>query len=159
MCRHNTVISGIAITAAQENGDREPGDFGLDPLDLANKPQEKARYQLNEVKNGRLAMWAAAGMILQGVTTDQSALGNLIVGGFVRVSACRRFLLSMCVCGYRLTGVRVSSSLLRLFSALALVEAIHLVPLKGLEKDRYVARSLTHPTQRIKSNNRCYSSS
>ncbi|CAM9299584.1 unnamed protein product [Ascophyllum nodosum] len=72
------MISGIAITAAQENGDREPGDFGLDPLDLANKPQEKARYQLNEVKNGRLAMWAAAGMILQGVTTDQSALGNLI---------------------------------------------------------------------------------
>lgn len=41
--------------------------------------------QLKEVKNGRLAMWAAAGMILQGVTTDQSALGNLLV----RTPICR----------------------------------------------------------------------
>jgi len=32
---------------------------------------------LKEVKNGRLAMIAAAGMILQGVSTHQGALENL----------------------------------------------------------------------------------
>jgi ABC-type nickel/cobalt efflux system permease component RcnA len=32
--------------------------------------------QLKEVKNGRLAMIAAAGMILQGVSTHQGALQN-----------------------------------------------------------------------------------
>ncbi|CAM9381612.1 unnamed protein product [Sphacelaria rigidula] len=72
------MISGIAITAAQESGDREPGDFGLDPLNRKSNPEAWAKLQLQETKNGRLAMWAAAGMILQGCTTDQSALDNLL---------------------------------------------------------------------------------
>lgn len=63
----------------QESGDREPGDFGLDPFKKKGKPDEWAKLQLQEVKNGRLAMWAAAGMIMQGLTTNQSALDNLLV--------------------------------------------------------------------------------
>ncbi|CAM9300097.1 unnamed protein product [Ascophyllum nodosum] len=66
------------INEAQENGGREPGDFGLDPFDIANDPEAKERYQLNEVKNGRLAMIAIAGMFVQGMISDQSALQNLL---------------------------------------------------------------------------------
>lgn len=78
-CYVGVVISGIATSMGQESGDREPGDFGIDPLQLAGNPTKKAKLQLQEIKNGRLAMWAAAGMIMQGVTTDQSALDNLFV--------------------------------------------------------------------------------
>lgn len=70
------MITGIATTSGRESGMREPGDFGLDPLKI--KGTEKwNKYALNEVKNGRLAMWAAAGEIMQGCTTGESALGNL----------------------------------------------------------------------------------
>lgn len=61
------------------SGDRAPGDFGLDPLNVKNNPERLKILQLQEIKNGRLAMWAAAGMIAQGVTTDQGALANLLV--------------------------------------------------------------------------------
>ncbi|CAN0035374.1 unnamed protein product [Pylaiella littoralis] len=71
------IISGIATSMGQESGDRAPGDFGIDPFKLNNDPAKKAKFELQEVKNGRLAMWAAAGMILQGVTTDGGALDNL----------------------------------------------------------------------------------
>lgn len=63
----------------QESGERAPGDFGLDPLNIMSNPEKRAKYELQEVKNGRLAMWAAAGMIMQGVTTDGGALDNLLV--------------------------------------------------------------------------------
>lgn len=63
----------------QESGDRAPGDFGIDPLKLNENPAKKAKFELQEVKNGRLAMWAAAGMIMQGVTTDGGAVDNLFV--------------------------------------------------------------------------------
>jgi len=72
------MISGIATTSGRESGMRAPGDFGLDPLKLKDKPDQMAKYQLNEIKNGRLAMWAAAGEIMQGCTTDDGALGNLL---------------------------------------------------------------------------------
>lgn len=72
------MISGIAATSGRESGMRAPGDFGLDPLKLKDKPDQMAKYQLNEIKNGRLAMWAAAGEIMQGCTTDDGALGNLL---------------------------------------------------------------------------------
>jgi light-harvesting complex I chlorophyll a/b binding protein 1 len=70
------MITGIATTSGRESGMREPGDFGLDPLKI--KGTEKwNKYALNEVKNGRLAMWAAAGEIMQGCTTGEGALANL----------------------------------------------------------------------------------
>ena len=71
------MISGIAATSGRESGMRAPGDFGLDPYNLAKDPKKMAQFQLWEVKNGRLAMWAAAGEILQGCTTGEGALQNL----------------------------------------------------------------------------------
>jgi hypothetical protein len=50
--------------------DREPGDFGFDPLGL--KPEDKEELkdvQTAELNNGRLAMIAAAGMIAQELAT------------------------------------------------------------------------------------------
>ncbi|CAM9356124.1 unnamed protein product [Choristocarpus tenellus] len=73
------LISGVATTAGRESGDRAPGDFGIDPLNLADKPAKLAKYQLQEIKHGRLAMWAAAGQIVQGLTTHTSAVDNLSV--------------------------------------------------------------------------------
>lgn len=74
------IVSGIATSMGQESGDREPGDFGIDPLNLHLNPATKAKFQLQEIKNGRLAMWAAAGMIMQGCTTSGSAMDNLFGG-------------------------------------------------------------------------------
>lgn len=70
------MIGGIATTTGRESGQREPGDFNLDPLKVKNNPEKLAKLQLQEVKNGRLAMFAALGEIVQGVTTDDGALGN-----------------------------------------------------------------------------------
>jgi len=74
------MISGIATTSGRESGERAPGDFGFDPLNFGKDPAKLKDLQLKEIKNGRLAMWAAAGMILQGCTTGESALEN--IGGF-----------------------------------------------------------------------------
>lgn len=44
-------------------GKREPGYFGFDPLGLGKDATTYAKYQVNEIKNGRLAMIACGGMI------------------------------------------------------------------------------------------------
>lgn len=92
---HIPVISGIATSMGQESGDRAPGDFGIDPFNLGGNPAKKAKLELQEIKNGRLAMWAAAGMIMQGVTTDGGAIDNLFVSCTPETS--RRF------CSYNLS--------------------------------------------------------
>ena len=72
-------ISGIATTSGRESGDREPGDFYLDPLGFRKgDPDAFKRLQVQEIKNGRLAMWAAAGLILQGCTTHQGGIEALM---------------------------------------------------------------------------------
>jgi len=72
-------ISGIAATSGRESGEREPGDFGLDPLGFAKGDAAKfERLKAQEIANGRLAMWAAAGELMQGMTTDDGAVGNLL---------------------------------------------------------------------------------
>jgi len=72
-------ISGIATTTGRETGDRAPGDFGLDPLGYGKgDPEAFKRLQAQEIANGRLAMWAAAGLIAQGCTTHQGGLENLM---------------------------------------------------------------------------------
>jgi len=72
-------FSGIAATSGRESGEREPGDFGLDPLGfMKGSAASVERLKAQEIANGRLAMWAAAGIIVQGMTTDNSATGNLM---------------------------------------------------------------------------------
>lgn len=72
-------VSGIAATSGRESGMRAPGDFGLDPLGYTKGNEEGLkRLQAQEIANGRLAMFAAAGEIVQGMTTDEGALGNLM---------------------------------------------------------------------------------
>lgn len=44
------------------DGDREPGYFGLDPLNMASSPARMKTFQENEIKNGRLAMIAFGGL-------------------------------------------------------------------------------------------------
>jgi light-harvesting complex I chlorophyll a/b binding protein 1 len=59
-------FSGIAATSGRESGMRAPGDFYLDPLGFRKGDPEKfKRLQGQEIANGRLAMWAAAGEIMQ----------------------------------------------------------------------------------------------
>jgi light-harvesting complex I chlorophyll a/b binding protein 1 len=70
-------ITGIAITTGRESGMREPGYFGFDPLGFSKDPKAAADLKEKEISNGRLAMWASAGCIMQGVTTDDGAIGNL----------------------------------------------------------------------------------
>ena len=72
------MISGIATTTGRESGMREPGNFGFDPLNFKGGDAAKyERLKLSEVKNGRLAMWAAMGLIVQGCTTGHGGLENL----------------------------------------------------------------------------------
>ena len=73
------MISGIATTTGRESGEREPGNFGFDPLGFGKgDPAKYERLKAQEVANGRLAMFAAAGELLQGMTTDEGAVGNLL---------------------------------------------------------------------------------
>jgi light-harvesting complex I chlorophyll a/b binding protein 1 len=71
-------VSGIATTTGRETGDREPGDFGLDPLGFGKgDPAKFQRLKAQEIANGRLAMWAAAGLLVQGCTTHQGGWENM----------------------------------------------------------------------------------
>lgn len=70
-------ISGIATTSGRESGERAPGDFGFNPFKLADDSPKMMKYKEQEIANGRLAMWAAAGQIMQGMTTDEGAVENL----------------------------------------------------------------------------------
>jgi light-harvesting complex I chlorophyll a/b binding protein 1 len=70
-------VSGIATTTGRESGKREPGNFGFDPLNFGKGDAAKfERLKLQEVKNGRLAMWAAMGFLVQGTTTGHGGLEN-----------------------------------------------------------------------------------
>jgi len=73
------MISGIAATQGRSTGLRGPGEFGLDPLGYSKgDPEGFKRLQAQEIANGRLAMWAAAGEIVQGCTTHKGAIENLM---------------------------------------------------------------------------------
>jgi len=73
------LISGIATTSGRESGDRAPGDFGLDPLGYRKgEAAAFARLEGQEIANGRLAMFAAAGLLVQGCTTHQGGLENIM---------------------------------------------------------------------------------
>jgi len=70
------VFSGLAVTEGKKSGDRAPGDFGFNPLNLGKTPSSYKDLAEKEISNGRLAMWAAAGILLQGSITGAGALEN-----------------------------------------------------------------------------------
>jgi light-harvesting complex I chlorophyll a/b binding protein 1 len=79
MIMFTEAITGIATTTGRESGERAPGDFGLDPLGfMKGDPAKAERLKAQEVANGRLAMFASAGMIVQGCTTGEGAVENLM---------------------------------------------------------------------------------
>lgn len=56
--------------ANMNNFDRQPGNFGFDPLGLYPTTKEgQEKYQISELKNGRLAMIAVGGMVTASVAT------------------------------------------------------------------------------------------
>mmetsp|Transcript_27656 Transcript_27656/g.36996 ORF Transcript_27656/g.36996 Transcript_27656/m.36996 type:complete len:247 (+) Transcript_27656:80-820(+) len=57
----------VLVEVAKGESDREAGDYGLDPLFfLKDKSEEEVnRMKLRELKNGRLAMLAFAGVVTQ----------------------------------------------------------------------------------------------
>jgi len=58
------ILTGIpAIIQTLKGSERQPGDFGFDPLGCGANPDTLARRQLTELKNGRLAMIAVGGMV------------------------------------------------------------------------------------------------
>jgi len=58
---------------AKLNDDYYPGDIGFDPFGLKpSDPAEFAEMQTKELQNGRLAMFAAMGMIVQEQVTGQT---------------------------------------------------------------------------------------
>jgi len=62
------IFAGVpAANYTMNGGDREPGDFGLDPLGFLDgaTPAQKYEMQEKEVKNGRLAMLAFSGVVTQ----------------------------------------------------------------------------------------------
>jgi len=69
------LVSGIAVTEGRKSGDRAPGEFGFNPLKFGTTEASKKDLAVKEVRNGRLAMWAAAGILLAEATTGKSALG------------------------------------------------------------------------------------
>ncbi|KAH8085522.1 chlorophyll A-B binding protein [Aureococcus anophagefferens] len=50
---------------------REPGDYGLDPLDFCSTPEKKADMKLKEITHCRLAMFAFSGVVTQAVLTGK----------------------------------------------------------------------------------------
>ncbi|EME26631.1 Chlorophyll a-b binding protein 6, chloroplastic [Galdieria sulphuraria] len=56
---------------------RKPGDFGFDPLGLGKDPQARKRYEVAEIKNGRLAMLAVGGFIHHMLLTHQGVVEQL----------------------------------------------------------------------------------
>mmetsp|Transcript_10296 Transcript_10296/g.14895 ORF Transcript_10296/g.14895 Transcript_10296/m.14895 type:complete len:217 (-) Transcript_10296:101-751(-) len=65
--------------------DRKPGYFGFDPLNLSSKWDKSKldKYQLSELKNGRLAMIAIGGLVHQAWLTKMGAIAQIQAGKFM----------------------------------------------------------------------------
>lgn len=70
-------VGGIATTTGRESGVRAPGDFKFNPFGYPDDSPRLKKFKEQEIANGRLAMFAAMGELVQGITTDQGAIENL----------------------------------------------------------------------------------
>jgi Chlorophyll A-B binding protein len=57
------LMNGVALYEQGKGSGRIPGEFKFDPLGFGKNPTAFARYQTSEIKNGRLAMLAFAGIV------------------------------------------------------------------------------------------------
>ena len=64
-------IVSVPAVQALSKGERAPGDFSFDPLGLGKDPKKRAVYEVNELKNGRLAMFAFSGIVTQAVLSGK----------------------------------------------------------------------------------------
>jgi len=60
-----------------EDPARVPGDLGFDPLKFGENKETRARLEMAEIKNGRLAMLAFSGMIHQTFVTGKPLFASL----------------------------------------------------------------------------------
>jgi light-harvesting complex I chlorophyll a/b binding protein 1 len=67
------IINGAAIYDASKGSGRKPGEFNFDPLGFSKDPKARERYATNEIKNGRLAMLAFAGIVTQAALFPEKA--------------------------------------------------------------------------------------
>lgn len=58
-------LGAIEVSSLFSNGQGSAGDLGFDPLNFKSKYPEQDAMQLRELKNGRLAMLGASGLLLQ----------------------------------------------------------------------------------------------
>lgn len=70
------VFGAFALRESLE-GDREPGYFGLDPLNFCKTPELTMKYRTNEIKNGRLAMIAFGGLYHSFLVSGQGTFDQL----------------------------------------------------------------------------------
>ena len=61
--------------------DHVPGEYSFDPLGFSNTTKSLSNYKRTELFNGRIAMLAAFGILVQELCTDKTVIDTL-VGGF-----------------------------------------------------------------------------
>jgi len=92
---------------------RKPGDLKFDPLGFGKNPAALARYELAELKNGRLAMLAFSGMIHGSFITGKGpiAAGKIDLNGKLHISVCSSYAIQfsfMFSCGhFNLTAIYI----------------------------------------------------
>ena len=60
--------------------DHVPGEYSFDPLGFSNTSKTLSDYKRTELFNGRLAMLAALGILVQELCTDKTVIDTLVGG-------------------------------------------------------------------------------